>query len=153
MITDISFGLKLKGLRGGCAAPVFAVFISVAGRSSGIFRKHSFHKHLLPDMHGRSMPSARRMGRQQTVTKMSGREDRSPAKRSHGNRNTHFNHSLRGYKQEPTPEQPITHQDPQNDQAWKATLIPTTGPGRPKSHLPSLKGVSQHPHHPLPSSL
>lgn len=77
-ITVISFGLKLKGLRWG-AATVFVVFISVAGRSSGIFRKHSFHKHLLPDMHGRRMPSARRMGRRQTVTKMSGREEQEPS--------------------------------------------------------------------------
>lgn len=75
-ITVISFGLK--GLRWG-AATVFVVFISVAGRSSGIFRKHSFHKHLLPDMHGRRMPSARRMGRRQTVTKMSGREEQEPS--------------------------------------------------------------------------
>lgn len=44
-IPAISFGIQLKGLRRG-AATVFAVFISVAGRSSRIFRKHSFYKHL-----------------------------------------------------------------------------------------------------------
>lgn len=58
---------------------MFVVFISVAGRSSRMFRKHSFHKHLLPDMHGRGMPSARRTRRQQTVTKLSGRGEQEPS--------------------------------------------------------------------------
>lgn len=44
-----------------------------------MFRKHSFHKHLLPDMHGRGMPSARRTRIQQTATKPSRRGEQEPS--------------------------------------------------------------------------
>lgn len=55
-----------------------------------MFRKHSFHKHLLPDTHRRGMPSARRTGRRQTVTKMSGREEQEPSQEELREWNAHF---------------------------------------------------------------
>lgn len=106
---------------------------SVAGRSGRMFRKHSFHNHLPPDTHGGGMPSARRMARQQTVTRMSAGNIRSLAKSRRGDENTHFNSTAASgpHKQEPTPE---TRSSPLPT-TGKDTLSPAMTPSRVKVNL------------------